>query len=110
VLVESAKLLKQGLREQDSLARWGGEEFLILLPETDAEGAYTLAERLRLSIQDRVFEYRKCRVTVTVTQGVCEYHNGISVDDAIRKADNALYEGKQLGRNCVMLSETADLE
>jgi diguanylate cyclase (GGDEF)-like protein len=102
VLVETANELKLLLREQDCLARWGGEEFLIMLPETDAEGAQRLAERLRQSIEEKVFEYRKKRISVTLTLGICEYGEGISIDDAIRKADNALYEGKNRGRNCVV--------
>lgn len=102
VLVETAKQLKSLLREQDCLARWGGEEFLILLPETDADGAEVLAERLRQSIEEKTFEYRKKRVAITLTMGVCEYAENISVDEAIRKADNALYEGKNRGRNCVV--------
>jgi diguanylate cyclase (GGDEF)-like protein len=102
VLVETSKQLKTLLREQDCLARWGGEEFLILLPETDADGAEVLAERLRLSIEEKAFEYRKKRIFVTLTLGISEYSDNISVDDAIRKADNALYEGKNRGRNCVV--------
>lgn len=102
VLVETSRQLSSLLREQDCLARWGGEEFLILLPETDAQGAERLAERLRASIAGKVFEYRKKRLAITLTMGVCEYCDGISIDDAIRKADNALYEGKNRGRNCVV--------
>lgn len=104
VLVETSILLKQLLREQDCLARWGGEEFLVLLPETDAAGAAALAERLRASVQGKVFDYRNKQVCVTLTMGICEYCDGITVDEAIRKADNALYEGKKQGRNCVVVS------
>jgi diguanylate cyclase (GGDEF)-like protein len=104
VLIETAKLIKQLLREQDCLARWGGEEFLVMLPETDAAGAKALADRIRISVQDRVFEYRKKKISVTLTMGISVYCSGLSVDDTIRKADNALYEGKNRGRNCVVIN------
>jgi diguanylate cyclase (GGDEF)-like protein len=105
VLIEVAKQLKLLLREQDSLARWGGEEFLIMLPETDAAGAEVLADRLRINIQEKAFEYRKKKISITLTQGICEYGEGITIDDAIMKADNALYEGKHRGRNCVVITQ-----
>lgn len=104
VLLETARQMKQILREQDCLARWGGEEFLIMLPETDAAGAEVLADRLRASIEEKTFEYKKKRISITLTLGICEYGNGLSVDDAIMKADNALYEGKNRGRNCVVIN------
>lgn len=105
VLVEISRHLKQLLREQDCLARWGGEEFLVMLPETDAEGAETLANRLRIMIMEKVFECRKKHISVTLTMGICEYGEGINIDTAIRKADNALYEGKKRGRNCVVVAQ-----
>lgn len=105
VLAEVSGLLKRLLREQDCLARWGGEEFLVLLPETDAAGALTLAERLRMAVSEKVFEYRKHKIAITLTLGICQYGENISIDDAIRKADNALYEGKHRGRNCVVISD-----
>lgn len=104
VLAEAARQIKRMLREQDCLARWGGEEFLILLPETDAAGAEVLADRLRASMEERVFEYRKKHISITLTMGICEYGDGLTVDDAIMKADNALYEGKNRGRNCVVIN------
>ena len=103
VLAEVARLLRQTLREQDCLARWGGEEFLILLPETDAAGSEVLAERLRAGVEERGFVYHDKRISITLTMGICQYTEGITVDEAIRKADNALYEGKKQGRNCVVV-------
>lgn len=104
VLVEAAMQIKRMLREQDCLARWGGEEFLLMLPETDAAGAEVLADRLRASMEERVFEYRKKHISITLTMGICEYGEGLTIDDAIMKADNALYEGKNRGRNCVVVN------
>ncbi len=103
VLAEVARLLRQTLREQDCLARWGGEEFLILLPETDAAGSEVLAERLRAGVEERDFAYNGKRVSITLTMGICQFGEGITIDEAIRKADNALYEGKNQGRNCVVV-------
>ncbi len=104
VLVEAARHIKRMLREQDCLARWGGEEFLLLLPETDSAGAEMLADRLRASMEERVFEYRKKQISITLTMGISEYGECLTVDDAIMKADNALYEGKNRGRNCVVVN------
>ena len=104
VLVEAAALLRSGLRAQDGLARWGGEEFLFLLPDTDARGAGILAEKLRAAIADLVIESDGQRVPVTMTLGVAVYSGG-SIDDCMRRADEALYAGKSRGKNRVVLDE-----
>lgn len=100
------KLVSQNLlsaaREQDSIARWGGEEFLMLLPETGTEGAVKMAERARKSIEENVFNYNKISSSVTMTFGVSVYNGSEGIDSMIKRADNALYEGKRKGRNCVV--------
>jgi diguanylate cyclase (GGDEF)-like protein len=101
VLIALSEQMKSMLRQQDCLARWGGEEFLILLPETEASKAVVLAERLRSNIEQKVFEYRNVIINLTMTFGIAESGGESTVDDIIMKADDALYEGKRKGRNRV---------
>lgn len=92
------------LRSVDSLSRWGGEEFLILLPSTDITGGRTLAERLRHSICDAPFTYNGSEFYVTLTLGIVAFKEGYTLDNAILLADQALYLGKKNGRNQVYQS------
>mgnify|MGYP002351338979 FL=1 len=101
VLVNMAELISLTLRKQDEVARWGGDEFLIMLPETDVEGAQVVAEKIRSKINDSPFVYRETRIPVTVTLGVGACEPGMGVGSCIRKADQALYYGKQTGKNRV---------
>ena len=101
VLVTVSKLIASQVREVDSIARWGGEEFLILLPETDAEQATRVAEKLRIALQAQ----KLVQVGgVTASFGVTEYRQGDDTDALIKRADAALYEAKSAGRNCVKVS------
>ena len=101
VLVTLAELISMSLRKQDEVARWGGDEFLIMLPETDMEGGIFVAEKIRNKIESTGFVYRELTIPVTITLGVgpCEANMGIG--SCIRKADQALYIGKQAGKNRV---------
>jgi len=91
------------IRKQDSLSRWGGEEFLILLPETDLKGAKKLTEKLREKMAECKFVSINSNLKVTMTFGLSEYDAAPSIDSTIKKADIALYEGKNKGRNCVVV-------
>lgn len=98
VLIEIAKLIATSVRNKDTAARWGGEEFLILCHDTTPEGLDTFAERLRKSIEQHQFTGNlKC----TVSLGYALYQNEDSRDSLINKADKALYRAKNLGRNRV---------
>lgn len=101
VLKRIAEILRENAREQDVLSRWGGEEFLILLPMTEMEGALTLAERMRSAIENGIIEYKGHTINVTITLGVAEHQTGEHLDSAIKRADTALYLGKDEGRNRV---------
>jgi len=101
VLKRIADVLKENAREQDVLSRWGGEEFLILLPMTEMDGAVTLAERMRKAVEDELIEYKGDTIKITITLGVAEYNQGEQLDDVIKRADTALYLGKDEGRNRV---------
>lgn len=92
------------VREQDFVSRWGGEEFLLLLPETDVDGAYTLMNRIKKIIGEQIIEYNGSEVSITMTFGITDSQDYQIIDDIIKKADNALYEGKGRGRNCVVVA------
>jgi diguanylate cyclase (GGDEF)-like protein len=94
-------------RSTDSICRWGGEEFLILLPETDMEGAAQLAERLRHTISATPFKLSGAQaLPVTVTVGVTTLNPEESLLDAVDRADQALYRGKRQGRDQVVCSSS----
>jgi diguanylate cyclase (GGDEF)-like protein len=105
VLRRVAQMLRKNLRDVDRLGRWGGEEFVFLLPETDADGAGKVAEKLRDSIALNMFEYEGERVGVTLTFGVATHRKGEKLDASIARADAALYQGKECGRNRVMVGK-----
>lgn len=101
VLKQTADLFRQSLREDVDLpARYGGEEMIALLPETSAEGAFTVAERLRKSIESCEFEGHDTPLHVTISIGITEYpSHDTEMMELIRKADTALYQCKENGRN-----------
>ncbi|WP_140417767.1 GGDEF domain-containing protein [Desulfosporosinus sp. FKA] len=104
VLQMISKSLMDNVREQDLVSRWGGEEFLLLLPETEVEGAYTLMDRIKKIIGEQIIEYNGNQVSITMTFGIADSQDYQLIDDVIKKADNALYEGKGRGRNCVVVA------
>lgn len=101
VLEEVATILLRGVRDQDILARWGGEEIIVLLPDTVLNGANALAEKIRTSVEELETCYSTMRVSVTLSLGVSEYHKGEPLTNTIHRADNALYQAKSSGRNRV---------
>jgi len=103
VLVELAAVLRGVLRGQDAVARWGGEEFLFLLPDTDLHGAGVVAEKLRVAVDCAQIAFEGRRVPIAMTFGVAMCARGATVDDAIQRADRALYSGKHAGKNQVVL-------
>lgn len=102
ILSSVAGLLQANVRRNDIVGRWGGEEFLIILPETDAAGAATVAEKLRASIEGEKFNDAEHSARVTMTFGISTYTGPQSLDTLINKADSALYLGKDQGRNRVV--------
>jgi diguanylate cyclase (GGDEF)-like protein len=103
-----ADALREHLREIDIAARLGGEEFAVLLPETDLQGALVVAERLRRHIAERpVLHQDVAAVHVTASFGVAEYRAG-SRDDLLRRADAGLYLAKQQGKNRVAAGNSRD--
>ncbi len=101
VLQKVARLLGDRVRNMDELARWGGEEFMLLLPETSSEGAAQAAEKLRSVIESHEFEYDGLQLSVTMTFGISTFRSGETLEACIARADAALYKGKEAGRNRV---------
>ncbi len=105
VLIEIANLMHRRLRKYDVVGRWGGEEFILLIPESDEALAFTVCEHLRQSFEKKRVMHHQKRIPVTVTIGLTKVtENDERVDDVIQRADRALYEGKNNGRNrlCVL--------
>ncbi|MDX1442750.1 MAG: GGDEF domain-containing protein [Gammaproteobacteria bacterium] len=110
LLQEFSKFMEEALRDMDmvvaqqdhngTFGRYGGEEFIALLPDTDLRGAERAAERLRASQEARINEHATVP-HVTLSAGVAEYVEGESVESLLRRADQALYDAKHAGRNCV---------
>jgi diguanylate cyclase (GGDEF)-like protein len=97
-----AQALNGGVREVDHVARWGGEEFLMLLPATEADEALRVSERLREAVQALDLRHNGAVVSVTITLGVSVLNPDETVEQALARADQALYRGKQDGRNRVV--------
>jgi diguanylate cyclase len=105
VLTATGQTLEMALRTEDSVGRWGGEEFLAVLPNTDAQGALVIAERLRAHAAKLRPGSADPRDVITVTIGAASWQSG-GVDELVSRADHALYAGKSAGRNHVQLSPT----
>jgi len=104
VLKQLVTVCKNKLRKSDLFARVGGEEFSMVLPETDEESAYKVAEGLRLSISDLKIPYRDIEISFTVSLGVTSIQSkNDTIDSVIMRADSALYKAKNNGRNRTML-------
>lgn len=99
VLVEVARVLMGCVRNEDVCARWGGEEFLFLLTETALDGAVTLARKILDSISMTEFKANRPGIRITTSIGLCEYFPGQSIYDCIARADQALRQAKQGGKN-----------
>ncbi len=106
ILVSIAQIMKKCLRKIDTISRWGGEEFLILLPDTDRTGAAAAAEKIRETVENTKFKYKENFYKITVTIGVSVYNDAqLSAINIINRADNAMYSGKLQGKNCVAHSQ-----
>jgi diguanylate cyclase (GGDEF)-like protein len=103
VIVAAAEAFGRSLRAHDALARWGGEEFVVLLPQTDLAGAESVAERCRSSLDETVIDTGSGTLHVTVSVGVAAHPepSASSGDELLRRADEALYRAKKGGRNRV---------
>jgi len=109
VLKEISLIAKRSLRESDIICRWGGEEFLILLKNCTLEKATSIAENLRNTIANNDFsrttDLTRTRLSITVSMGVAECRDKDTEDSVFERADQALYQAKENGRNSVYCSE-----
>ncbi|HSC68226.1 MAG TPA: GGDEF domain-containing protein [Cellvibrio sp.] len=104
VLQEISQIVNKAIRPQDFLGRWGGEEFVVILPSTTKEFALALAEKIRLTIYDTVFEPAN-PLAVTASFGVSDKLVEEDFATTFKRADCALYAAKSRGRNCCVLAE-----
>ena len=103
ILKSVAQTIRGLLRKYDVFARYGGEEFLTLLPETDLDGAKIVAERFRRQIEKMTVRYADFTIKITITLGISRYDDRLGADRSIQMADKALYQGKEGGRNRVIV-------
>jgi diguanylate cyclase len=98
VLCKVAKVLLESSRKSDSVARYGGDEFVMMLPETTLRGAEEASRRIRTKLESVAFE-RAADLHCTVSLGAAEASGEMDVDAWVRQADDALYRAKMAGRN-----------
>ena len=111
VLKLVSKTIRSQLREYDIAGRYGGEEFALLLPFTRTEEAIMVAERLRHAVENTIIDLTKVNpespqktINVTISIGIYEFKTTDNTEDLLKKADKALYEAKDTGRNKVIIN------
>lgn len=102
VLCEFSNLLGSSLRTQDKVGRWGGEEFLVLLPETARDGAINIAEQLRQKVEQLKINFEQESIQITTSIGVVEAHDLFDINFLLQKVDENLYLAKSRGKNKVV--------
>lgn len=110
ILVQIVKEVKKHLRQQDVFARWGGEEFIILLPNTKSKNALIVAEKIRQEIASSTNTWNETVQSPTISCGIAMINNTHSLSDCIKHADLALYKAKENGRNQSQLSTKIEKE
>ncbi|WMM24868.1 diguanylate cyclase [Tissierella sp. MB52-C2] len=107
ILTNFANIVNQNIRSYDIFGRYGGEEFILLLPDTDKENAYILVKRILNIIRNKPFIYEDISIKLTFSSGIIESSeislDKISMDELIKIADSRLYEAKQTGRNKIVI-------
>ncbi len=107
VIIFLADKMKELTRKSDIISRWGGEEFVILLPETDMDGAKSISQKIRKNIEKNILILEdKSELKFTISLGISkvDYTQDISIEQSIDRADKALYEAKESGRNKVCVN------
>jgi diguanylate cyclase len=109
-ILHLAKLMRESMRPHDLIARWGGEEFLTLLPDISMDDAHVIAERWRQLLADTPVHYGELSLSITASFGVAQWQPGETFEHCIARADAALYAAKQAGRNQVQCSSMPPLK
>lgn len=100
-LILVANTIKNTAFQRDLVGRWGGEEFMVILPDTNTENAMQAAEKIRISVNETLIEYAGEIIPVTISIGLASSDETYTPDTYIKVADNCLYNAKARGRNCV---------
>lgn len=100
-----ANALRQNLRTSDSCGRWGGEEFLALISDTNPDGLRITAEKLRALISQTHLEENGLYLHVTISVGAAWAREGDTLESLLQRADKLMYRSKARGRNCVTMDE-----
>jgi len=104
LIILVARTLREQCRKVDTLARWGGEEYLVLLPETNTGEALASANRIREAFAARSVSTEQGPIQATISVGVASIRGSESIDRLLQRSDEALYRAKQAGRNtCIRL-------
>jgi two-component system, cell cycle response regulator len=103
VLKEVTQIMRENIRSQDMLARWGWEEFLLFFVDSDIDGAYKAGDKIREAIESHNFTFNNITHKVTMTFGITLISEKGSLDFYVKQADLALYEGKDSGKNRVVI-------
>lgn len=98
-LIALATLFKDSMREQDNISRWGGEEFMFILPQTSAQNAHIIAEKIRHDVEKMQVQSANSFFQLTVSMGIAECEESRSIDETISLADKQLYLAKNTGKN-----------
>jgi len=104
VLIQIAHAIQSGVRDYDLCGRWGGEEFMIIMPESSAADGAVVIERIRSAISDIDMTAGEASLNMSASFGIAERRAGESISDTINRADTALFEAKRAGRNCYALA------
>ena len=107
-LIEVSHLVRVLLRQTDFFARWGGEEFLVLLPYANEDETCTVAEKIRASVANQDFHLGTATTSITVSVGATTVRQADDMEKALRRVDEALYEAKNAGRNKVVFRRAED--
>lgn len=107
VLRETAQVIHKNTRTTDRFIRWGGEEFILFCENTNAQQALVIAEKIRAAIEAMIINHHEDTISVTVSIGLGVAVAQENFDDLFHRTDQALYRAKHMGRNCVVLSDSA---
>ncbi|WP_394132921.1 diguanylate cyclase [Shewanella maritima] len=107
-LIHTAKILKNTLRNVDFICRYGGEEFLVILPSTNERQSMIVAEKLQVAINKLPLKYKQSNIEVTASIGCASSQIGLSVEQLLKLADDAMYQAKEQGRNTICFTHLSN--